>query len=66
MRYRTSQFEQERMWREQERQDRYEFKRQELESELQNEPTESYQEPTELEMYLDALSIIAESRRNRY
>ena len=59
MRYRTSQFEQERMWREQERQDRYEFKRQELESELQNEPTE-------LEMYLDALSIIAESRRNRY
>jgi len=37
MRYRTSQFEQERMWREQERQDRYDFKRQELESELQHE-----------------------------
>ena len=66
MKYRIPQYEQERMWREQERQDRYEFKRQELESELQNEPIESYEEPTELEMYLDALSIIAESRRNRY
>lgn len=65
MNYRIPQYRQEEIWREQERQERYEFKTQEIESELESEYIPTQRDWDELEMYLDALEVIQESRRMR-